>query len=167
MIAAMDVQYADPDAVVGVVYFEGWGDASPVGEATCRVAGVAAYEPGAFYKRELPCLLAGLQAGGRKVDVVVIDGYVWLDRDKRPGLGARLFDALEGKIPVVGVSKTAFHGDEFSARVVRGESRLPLFVTAVGMGQEEAAACVKRMHGEHRIATLLKRVDRLARGGMR
>jgi deoxyribonuclease V len=165
VIVCLDVQYADPEALVGAVYFADWGDERAVAEVTARVEGVEAYEPGAFYKRELPCLLAGLKAGGREVELVVIDGYVWLDGAGRPGLGAHLYEALGKKTVVVGVSKTMFHDDGYSARVLRPGSSKPLFVTAAGMGQEEAAACVRRMHGEHRVPTLLKRVDRLARGG--
>ena len=42
---------------------------------------------------------------------------------------------------------------------------IPLLVSAVGMPIEEAVAGVKRMHGPHRVPTLLKRVDRLSREG--
>lgn len=164
MFVCLDVQYRDPDATVGVLYFRTWADGVSAGELACAVTGVAPYEPGAFFKRELPCLLAGLKAGGRDVELVVIDGYVWLDHALRPGLGAHLYEALDRQTPVIGVSKTLFHGDGFSARVLRPGSKLPLYVTAVGVGQEDAARHVEQMHGEHRIPTLLKRVDRLARG---
>jgi len=39
-----------------------------------------------------------------------------------------------------------------------------LYVTAAGMRLQEAADRIQRMHGPHRIPTLLKRVDTLARG---
>ncbi len=38
----------------------------------------------------------------------VIDGYVWLDDQGKKGLGARLYDALDAQIPVIGVAKTLF-----------------------------------------------------------
>jgi deoxyribonuclease V len=48
--------------------------------------------------------------------------------------------------------------------VVRGtEAKRPLYVTAAGVGVDQAAAWVRSMHGPHRLPTLLKRVDRLCR----
>ncbi len=103
-IAAVDVDYRDGHAVAACVTFSAWGAAAPEQERTARVDGVAPYEPGAFYKRELPCLLAVLE--GVAADVVVVDGYVQLDGG-RPGLGAHLHAALAGPA-VVGVAKSAF-----------------------------------------------------------
>jgi transcriptional regulator with XRE-family HTH domain len=42
-------------------------------------------------------------------------------------------------------------------------SQQPLFVTATRADVAAVAESVRAMHGEHRIPTLLKRVDRLAR----
>jgi deoxyribonuclease V len=125
---------------------------------------VAPYEPGAFYKRELPCLLEVLGLAPGPLDAVIVDGYVWLSRDGRPGLGARLFEALGGRTAVVGVAKTSFAGADFAAPVQRGASARPLYVTAAGMDANEAADRVREMAGAHRIPELLKRVDRLCRG---
>jgi deoxyribonuclease V len=97
------------------------------------------------------------------VDLVVIGGYVWLEGEFMPGLGAHLYDALEGMIPVVGVAKTRFRGADAVCEVRRGTSGRPLFVTAVGVLVELAAEQVRSMHGDHRIPTLLTRVDRLCR----
>lgn len=93
---------------------------------------------------------------------MVIDAYVWLDSNSRPGLGAYLYSALESRTPVVGVAKTLFPGAP-AIPVFRGRSRSALFVTAQGMPPEEAAAHIREMHGAFRIPTLLKRVDRLSR----
>jgi deoxyribonuclease V len=41
-----------------------------------------------------------------------------------------------------------------------------LFVSAVGIGVDEAAKAVRAMHGPHRMPTLLKLVDRAARDAM-
>jgi deoxyribonuclease V len=49
--------------------------------------------------------------------------------------------------------------------VFRGGSGSPLFVTAVGVDAAEAVRDIKRMHGAHRVPTLLRLVDRLARRG--
>ena len=72
-------------------------------------------------------------------------------------------DALGGTRPI-GVAKTAYRGAAFAERVLRGTSQSPLFVTGVGIEASEAAALVAAMHGPHRIPTLLRRVDQLARG---
>lgn len=94
--------------------------------------------------------------------VILIDGYVWLGAG-RPGLGAHLYQALSQRTAVVGVAKRRFHGAGDALPILRGTSQAPLFVTAVGIDLAEAAANVQRMHGPHRIPTLLKRVDRLSR----
>jgi deoxyribonuclease V len=61
------------------------------------------------------------------------------------------------------VAKSAFH-EGVAVPIVRGQSRQALFVSAAGMDQERAAELVRGMHGQHRIPTLVKRADSLARG---
>jgi deoxyribonuclease V len=163
VIAITDVHYRGDAATAACVVAERWSDEAAVEERVVEVAHVEAYRPGAFYERELPCLLAVLGAVRSPIDAVVVDGYVHLDDACAPGLGAHLHAALGGKLPVIGVAKTAFRGATFAARVLRGESRAPLFVTAQGMAREEAARLVGAMHGAHRLPTLIGRVDRLAR----
>jgi deoxyribonuclease V len=156
VIAAVDVDYRTGEVVAACVMFADWQDAAPLREIVTTHAGAPApYEPGAFYKRELP-YLTGLFAGAT---MIVIDGYVWLGAD-RPGLGAHVHDATG--VPVVGVAKRPFAGAEALA-VVRGRSTVPLHVTAIGCDPVEAAANVRAMHGPFRIPTLLKRVDQLCR----
>jgi deoxyribonuclease V len=161
MLACVDVHYGEGRAAAACLVFRRWEDALPAEEHVARVDAIAPYEPGAFYKRELPCLLAVL-AKTAPPEAVVIDGYVWL-AEGRPGLGAHLYDALGGKVAVVGVAKTAFAGSAHAAKVCRGQARRPVFVTAAGMDQADAARHVAAMHGPYRVPTLLKRVDRLAR----
>jgi len=134
-------------------------DEKPVHQAAVSFAEVAAYEPGAFYKRELPCLL-GLLAHGPRAGVVIVDGFAWLDGG-RSGLGAHLHAAVGGV--VVGVAKTLFAGASGVVEVLRGVSTTPLYVSAVGIGVDEAARHIAGMHGPHRLPTLLKQVDSLAR----
>jgi deoxyribonuclease V len=110
----------------------------------------------------LPCLLAVLGKVGVLVETVVVDGYVWLSRDAKPGLGAHLYESLGRTIPVIGVAKTQFLSAP-AACVKRGHSDKPLFVTAAGIDLEMAARYIEGMHGEHRLPTLLRRVDRLCR----
>ena len=121
---------------------------------------VAPYEPGAFYRRELPPMLAVLRPV--PVELVVVDGYVDLDPDGRPGLGARLHDALA--VPVIGVAKTAFRSATHAVPVTRGTAIKPLYVTAAGLTRHRAAELVAAMAGPHRMPDALRRVDRLSRG---
>jgi deoxyribonuclease V len=161
MIAFTDVHYdGDVSALAACLVVDDWADAEPRGSVTVRVAPIAAYEPGAFYKRELPCLLAVLEVAP-KVTHVVIDGYVWLDDAGTPGLGAHLHAALG--VPVIGIAKTAFRGSEMAQRLVRPGSAKPLFVTSAGVDAGVAVEWLGRLHGEFRIPTLLKLVDQLSR----
>ncbi|HET7502204.1 MAG TPA: endonuclease V [Kofleriaceae bacterium] len=163
MIVCLDVDYRAAAVVTACVGVCDWPDATPAIEAVTRTAGPPpAYESGAFYRRELPYLTAALAALAVPPRVIVVDGYVWLAPD-RPGLGAHLHAALGSGVPVVGVAKRPFHGATTAVPVLRGESQQPLFVTAIGTDVAEAAAAVRGMHGAHRIPTMLKRVDRLAR----
>src|SRR5262249_21934572 len=119
---------------------------------------------GAFFERELPCLLEVLSSVESGLCAIVVDGYVDLDEHGTPGLGGHLYWYFGGAVAVVGVAKTAYRGSGFSEKVLRGSSKAPLFVTARGISVGDAAQLVKGMHGEHRIPTLIARVDRLARG---
>lgn len=164
MIAAVDVDYRDSGAVAACVLFRAWDDAVSASETVIPIAHVEPYEPGQFYRRELPCLLAMLQAAGGSPDIVIVDGYVWLADERDPGLGAHLHQALAGRAAVVGVAKTRFASAGAAREILRGTSRHPLYITAAGIDVDEAASHVRAMHGPHRTPTLLKRVDQLCRG---
>jgi len=163
MIAVLDVAYGTRGAAAACVTFGSFADAAGTRAHMARIAEVAPYEPGAFYRRELPCLRAVLEQVAEPLDVIVVDGFVWLSADGRPGLGAHLFEALGRRSAVVGVAKTGFAGSGFAEAVLRGESVKPLFVTAAGVDPSVAAAWIRGMHGEHRVPTLLRSVDRLCR----
>lgn len=142
----------------------GWDASASLSEFTHRAGPAADYEPGEFYKRELPLLLSVLGMLPRKPEIIVIDGYVWLGVEDRKGLGAHLHAALGGASAVIGIAKSKFHGASYwAAEVRRGSSDSPLFITAAGVSADDAVSSVKRMHGEHRIPTLVGRADRLAR----
>jgi len=161
--AILDVDYGEGVARAAALVATDLGDAESEHERVIELAHLAPYEPGSFYRRELPCLLAVLERlPPPRPELLVIDGYVWLDAAGTKGLGAHLSDALGGA-RVIGVAKTAYRGAAFAARVLRGTSQSPLFVTSVGIEPSEAAALVAAMHGPHRIPTLLRRVDQLAR----
>lgn len=161
-ILATDVQYSDDStARAAGVLFSRWDSAEADREVVAEVVNVADYEPGQFYLRELPCLLRLIQVVQCRVDVMIVDGYVWLDHS-RPGLGAKLFQAIDEKVPVIGVAKSRFR-DAPAIEIRRGTSQSPLFITAVGMLTTDAAGLVQKMDGDHRIPTLLRRVDQLCR----
>lgn len=154
------MDYRDGLAVAAGVWFRGWTAEVAEHETVAVLPAAADYQPGEFYRRELPGLLAVL-ARGPAADLVLVDGYVWLGPD-RPGLGAHLWDALGRAVPVVGVAKTRFASAD-AVPVCRGESKSPLWVTAAGMEATEAAERVAAMAGPYRVPALLKRADRLAR----
>jgi deoxyribonuclease V len=162
MIAAFDAHSpAQGPARAAAVLFADYIAPAPERILSCLIAEPADYIPGVFYKRELPCILALLDQFEQMPAEMVIDGYVQLGA--RPGLGQYLFEALDCRIPVIGVAKSVFAG-AVAERVFRGGSRRPLFVTAAGTLVGTAACSVSRMHGPHRIPTLLKQVDQIARG---
>ena len=163
MIVCVDVDYRITEVVTACVGVTAWADAAPAIESVTRTAGPApAYESGAFYRRELPYVVAALAALSLTPRLIVVDGYVWL-APERPGLGAHLHAALGGGIAIVGVAKRSFEGATSAIPILRGVSQQPLFVTAIGTDVAAAAAAVRGMHGAHRIPRILKRVDRLAR----
>ncbi len=166
-IAFLDVHYQGDSAQAACAVANSWEDESPSASYVQEIAPVVPYEAGSFYRRELPCLLAVLKQLPALPEIIVVDGYVWLAPGDRPGLGAHLYQALGGGIPVIGIAKTAF-GDAASSSsvipVLRGASRKALFVTAVGMPPEEAAERVRHMAGRYRIPTIVSITDHLARG---
>jgi len=134
-------------------------------ERTMVVTDVPPYRPGQFYLRELPPLRAVLAGLGDQegLGLIVVDGYVDLDPDGRPGLGAYVHD--EFGVPVIGVAKSAFRSATHAIPVLRGFSARPLFVTAAGMPRIAAAELVRAMAGAFRLPDALRRADALARGG--
>lgn len=165
MIAVLDVDYRGGGARAACALIKSWTDSSPGATYVTDLTTVRPYEPGRFYLRELPCLLAVLDSLRESPKVLVVDGYVWLARDRSPGLGFYLHQSAGGT-PVVGIAKTKFRGLEGSdllREVIRGQSTKPLYVTAVGMDSNIAAAAVASMSGEFRIPEILRLTDRLAR----
>ncbi len=163
-ILALDVDYrADGGAVAAGVLFADWSGGAATEVVTVHLARVEPYRPGAFFERELPCLLAVIEKIGPLPEAIVIDGYVWLGADAAPGLGAHLHAGLGGRVPVVGVAKTWFSRTPPETEVLRGQSGKPLYVTAAGMPTGLARDLVRGMHGRFRVPTLLALVDRACR----
>jgi deoxyribonuclease V len=164
VIACLDAYYREGQTTVACVLADKWTDAAPHAELVRIVPAYHPYLSGQLFRRELPALLAVLAEVRSPLEAAVVDGYVWLSLDHDPGLGAHLYTALEERIPVVGIAKTRYVGAPGIA-VTRGRSRSPLFITAAGIPVEQAAAHIREMHGNSRIPTLLKRVDKLSRFG--
>lgn len=156
-----DVAYRDDVGCAAAVVADRWQAQFPLSVHAALRTPVAEYVPGNFRERELPCLMTVLD--GLDPEIVVVDGYAWLDADGRKGLGAWLHDELG--VPVVGVAKTAFHGSPHARHVLRGSSTAPLYVTAAGLDLDLAEEGVRAMHGPHRLPTLITLADRTARTG--
>lgn len=163
MMLAIDVHYRDDLGHAAGVLFSDWQASVPDATLTSRVTSVGAYEPGQFYKRELPCLLQLIRDHHIRPSTVIIDGYVFLDGLSRPGLGKHLFDALGGSVTVIGVAKSHFAGIGDAFAITRGTSKRPIFVTAVGIELLEAQQHIRAMAGAFRLPDLLKQADRVAK----
>jgi deoxyribonuclease V len=163
-IACLDVAYSSTGAAAACVMIQRW-DAKDANRIEVRRfdGPQERYEPGAFYKRELPLLMSIISEFKDAIEVIVVDGYVWLGADNQSGLGGHLFSSLGHRTPVIGIAKTQYRNDTWSIPVLRGESRRPLFVTSAGIQTNTAAECIRRMHGDHRIPTILALTDRTAR----
>lgn len=160
MLLAIDVHYKTTYAKAVGVLFD-WGDESPQRIITDIVNDVAAYEPGQFYKRELPCILQLLkQVNLNTLEAIIVDGHVFVDNNKTFGLGGHLWRALDEKTPIIGVAKRAFHNTEqVSTPVYRGESNNPLYISSIGIPEEAVLEKIKLLHGDYRIPTILKILD--------
>lgn len=162
MILALDAHYReDNSGRAAAIVFHDWDDEQPTAEHIVEFTGAAAYKPGVFYERELPGLLEVIEKVEERPDIIIVDGYAWLGEDN-PGLGARLWEALKRRVPVIGVAKSEFRGAP-AVELVRGKSWRPVYITAAGMDAEQAARAIESMPGDHRIPQMLQRADRLAR----
>jgi len=108
-ILAIDVQYVDtPEGTTGYasgVLFDTFASATATAVYTVICPDIAPYEPGSFFKRELPPVLAVISACPTPPAVVIVDGFVDVKPGK-PGLGRHLFERRGGI--VIGVAKNPF-----------------------------------------------------------
>ncbi|HSR83515.1 MAG TPA: endonuclease V [Streptosporangiaceae bacterium] len=162
VFVAVDVHYLDEStarAAMVAACDSRFSLVTSTGTATTSVD--AQYQPGAFFRRELPPLLTVIPARD-ELALIVVDGYVDLDAAGRPGLGAHVHAKLS--VPVIGVAKTRFRTATHASEVLRGGSSRPLYVTAVGLTIADAASLVGDMAGRHRVPDAIRLADRLARG---
>lgn len=163
MILAVDVHYENFSAVVAGIGFGNWSDETAEASYISVIGQTEHYTAGEFYKRELPCILQLLKQHKLSPTHIIIDGYVYLDGHTRPGLGRYLYDALSGRVKIIGVAKNPFKGITGEYALYRGVSAKPLYITCAGLALSEAKARIATMHGAHRIPSLLKTVDQLCR----
>ena len=160
MILALDVYYSVNEASsVGVLF--NWKDSTSLQTVRARIENVEEYIPGEFYRRELPCLLKVIdKIKLSSLEAILVDGYVYVDDNFKLGLGGRLWEALNKKIPVIGVAKTSFHSNKKTVKeIFRGKSKNPLYVSCIGMDMEEAAEKIQGMSGNFRMPSILKHLD--------
>lgn len=167
MIAAFDSYYNDDKSKTVGVLFKTLRDNEICEVFMKEECTPAAYEPGAFYKRELPGIIQVLrEMKAFTIDIIIVDGFVWLDDDLKRGLGAHLYVALKERIPVIGIAKSNFATVHNAKRpVYRGSSNRPVYVSTVGIDLDEAAEAVRMMPGKFRIPDVLKQLDILTRSG--
>lgn len=163
MILSVDVDYRDTGAFIAGISFSHWEDARESGIFTSTLGIIDDYVPGEFYRRELPCILKLVEEHAISPETIVIDGFVYLGGNREPGLGSHLYDALSGKVKVVGVAKRPFKGIPQKCELLRGRSRKPLYITSAGMPLEVAKYLIHSMHGNYRMPTLLRKTDQVCR----
>ncbi len=164
MILAFDTFYFDSKARTVCISFINWED-DFFNFSFEILDEIEEYKSGEFYKRELPCILSLLEKIEiQNLEAIIIDGYVYLNDELQLGLGGRLFQSLSKKVPVIGVTKSNFASIVKNRKeLCRGKSSKPLYITSVGIDLEYATECIKKMKGEYRIPTLLKKLDNLTR----
>ncbi len=150
MILAFDTYYYENKALTICIEFETWTNKT-IHKVHHEVLGnVPDYVSGEFYKRELPYILSLFgKIQSEFIEAIVVDGYVFLDETNKYGLGGHLYEALEKKIPIIGLAKTNFGGD-FSQKVevFRGSSKNPLYITAIGIDKNAAQQYILEMFRE-------------------
>jgi deoxyinosine 3'endonuclease (endonuclease V) len=156
VILAVDVSYNDTGFVANAVVFDKWTARRQKNAYSLIGSEIPApYTSGNFALREMPIILQILGKVTESVHIVVIDGYV--DLQDKPGMGRILWETLDRKVIVVGVAKTPFSGAVALEIERKGK---PLYISAAGMGLEDAATRIRSMHGKQRIPAILKKVDR-------
>lgn len=161
MILAFDTYYFENKAITVGIGFLSWQDEKPLQIYSEILEGIAEYEPGSFYKRELPCIVSLLKTIElSEIELIIVDSYVQLDDNGKLGLGGHLYEKLDQKIPVIGVAKSGYHQNKINNKaLLRGKSKNPLYISAIGIELNIAFEYIKSMHGEYRMPTLLQILD--------
>jgi deoxyribonuclease V len=165
MILALDTYYFENKAKTVALEFSSWSDNIETVLYSEVLENIEEYISGEFYKRELPCILSLIsKIDVKKIEFIIIDGYVFVDDNSKLGLGGFLYEKLSKKIPIIGVAKTDFISlTKNKISLLRGKSKNPLFISSIGINLNEATEKIKQMSGEFRIPTLLKKLDTLTK----
>ena len=163
MILIVDVYYKKDKACVCAIEIESFENERIKNRYISSCKDFNKYEPGKFYKRELPCILQILNRYKLNPKIVIIDGYVYLDGYRKKGLGGYLYDELNKDVKIIGVAKSRYYliSDEFA--IYRRNSKKPLYITSAGIEIEKAKNLIKNMRGDYRIPDLLKIADRCSK----
>lgn len=161
--ACFDVKYYDEYAVIGYALFENHKSDIAFKTGQYKHEKPTPYISGEFYKRELPCLLTAINQITETISLMYIDANVWLGENLK-GLGYYLYESLDGKIPVIGISKTSFHGAGKQVKLIlRGESKSPLYISSIGIDLNKASNIVSEMSGDYRLPAMIKIADMMSR----
>lgn len=163
MKLAVAVLFDSTQARAAAVAFDAWDAAEATKTFVSRITHVEKAPRGALDLRELPCVMQLLREHDLEPELILMDGFVHLDADETPGLGQHLYQALGGKVPVIGVSTNGLPGLSAQFEVMREEETPPLLVTCAGIDIGAAKARLRAMHGRKRVPTLMKLATRLAK----
>lgn len=163
MKLAVAIHFDATQAQVAGVAFDAWDSPEPMKTYLSHIAQVDKAVRGTLDLRGLACMMQLLQEHKLEPELILIDGFAHLDGDETPGLGQHLFQALGGKTPVIGISKTGRPGLSSQFEVMREEEARPLIVTGAGIDIGAAKARLRAMHGRKVVPTLMKLALRLAK----
>ncbi|MDZ5460919.1 endonuclease V [Azohydromonas lata] len=163
MKLAVCVHFHGDGVVAAGVAFDEWDAPEASRTFTSRVAHIDKPLRAELDLRALPCLMLLLQEHALRPDVILMDAPVHLDASETPGLGLKLYEALGGRLAIIGVSTRSMPGMPAQFEVFREEEARPVIVTSVGVDIGAAKTRVRAMHGKRRIPTLLKLAARIAR----
>lgn len=152
------VQFDGGQATAAAAACEDWDAAEATRTYVLRVAQVGPPLRGQLDLRGLPCVMQLLHEHRLAPEILLLDGFVHLDAQETPGLGQHLYQALDAKVPVIGVSRKGLPGLTAQFEVLREDEAPPLWVTCAGIDIGAAKARLRAMHGRKRVPTLLKLV---------
>lgn len=166
MIIAIDVKYNEIEKsakAVGLLF--NWEDEKEVKVITKSINEINQYKSGEFYNRELPCIKVIVESfHPDEIETIIVDGHVYIDNNRRYGLGGYVYEEYKQRIPVIGVAKTPFFKNKETVKeIYRGKSKNPLYVSSIGINLEYASKKIQEMAGDYRIPTILRKVDGLTR----
>jgi deoxyribonuclease V len=165
MKLAVGVHPHGDGAWAAAVAFEEWDAREATRTYASRIEQLQKPARGELDLRDLSCVMQLLREHKLEPDTILIDGAVYLDAADTPALGRHLYDALGGRVAIIGMSTKAMPGLPAQFEVYREEEARPLFVTCAGVDLGAAKVRVRGMHGKRRVPTLMKLAGRLARGG--